>query len=111
MTTRAARRRNARLGTGVLALALLAPVAEPAIANATDPAEEQESETEGGSEADPNGDQGEGAGDLTPGQDTSGDLTDENSPPLGSPADPANPGGRGGRERTGGGGAATGTDR
>jgi len=91
MSTRAARRRNTRLGTGVLALALLAPVGEPAIANATDTGEEQESETEGGSEADPNGDQGEGAGDLTPGQDTTGDLTDENSLALSSPADPANP--------------------
>ncbi len=88
MSTRFHSRPNARLGTGVLALALLAPAAEPALAGVTDQGEEQETDHEGPLEAGP----GE-AGELTPGQESTGDITDENSPPLSSPGDNSNPNG------------------
>ena len=49
---------------------------------------EQESEYEGGNEAETNDQTGDGAGDLTPGQDSTGSLQDENSPPLVGSDDP-----------------------
>ena len=89
MRARPVRRRNARVGTGLLAMALLAPAPERAIA--ADPGEEQETESEGGTEADPNADAGEGVTELTPGQGGTGDLTDENSP-MASPDSPGESG-------------------
>ncbi|HYI35745.1 MAG TPA: LysM peptidoglycan-binding domain-containing protein [Thermoleophilaceae bacterium] len=74
----------------MLALALLAPAVEPAVAGATEPGEETESESEGA--ADPRqGDPDTGVGDLTPGQDDTGDTEDENSPPLLAPGDTSDP--------------------
>ena len=84
-------RQRARVGTGVLAVALMAPAADATLADATEPAPEQESEYEGGTEPESQDGSGEGAGDLTPGQDSTGPLHEDNTPPLVAPGDPVNP--------------------
>lgn len=86
MTTPATRRRAARIGTGILALALFAPAAGPAVSIAADPGEELETENEGPSEAGP----GE-PDELTPGQESTDDIVEENSAPLLSPGDRSDP--------------------
>ena len=84
MTARATRLRKARLGTGVLAVALLAPATGPAVAGAQDPGEEQENDYEGGS------DPGAGeVGDLTPGQGSTGDIVEEEAALPGDNDDPS----------------------
>lgn len=86
MSARPTRRRKPHLTTGAIALALLAPVAEPAVAGATEPDEEQETQNEGANETGP----GE-VGELTPGQGSSDNVVEENSPPLLSPGDNSDP--------------------
>ena len=84
-------RQRARVGTGVLAVVLMAPAADATLADATEPAPEQESEYEGGAEPETQHGPGEGAGDLTPGQGSIGPLHEDNTPPLVAPGDPVNP--------------------
>jgi LysM repeat protein len=79
-------RRNARLGTGALALALLAPVAGATAAEPADPGEEQEHEHEGADDPGTPGNDA-GGGDLTPGQGSTDDLVDEGTPALIAPGD------------------------